>query len=136
MIMTIEHCWQPKGLHIRYLNTVTGEALVQAALDVGGDERFDSLRYVISDWSQCCVADVGVEDVEQLAAYIAAMARSNPRIYHLNVMRADLNNQAFINLYMFLTDEIPWQVTAYRSLAEARDWLQGNLAISESEMSL
>lgn len=41
-------------------------------------------------------------------------------------MREDFENQAFVNLYMFLTDEVPWQVLAFRSLAEAEAWLGAN----------
>lgn len=124
--MAIEHIWSPSGLHIRYLDSVSGDSLVADALEVGGDERFDDLRFIISDWSECVEPRVDIADVERLAAFISAMARTNPRIVNLNVMREDFNNQAFVNLYMFLTDELPWQVLAFRSLDEAKEWLGNN----------
>lgn len=128
--MTIEHHWLDQGLHIRYLKRVSGAALIAAARDVGSDERFDDLRYIISDWSQCQEPEVSIEEVEQLAAYITAMAKSNSRINHLNIMREDFEHQAFINLYMFLTADIPWQVSAHRSVTEAESWLEDNLSVN------
>lgn len=125
-VMAIEHIWSPGGLHIRYLGSVSGENLVADALDIGGDERFDELRFIISDWSECVEPSVDIADVERLAAFISAMARTNSRVVNLNVMREDFENQAFVNLYMFLTDEVPWQVLAFRSLAEAEAWLGAN----------
>lgn len=132
--VAIEHIWKTNGLHIRYYDSVEGSSLVAAALVVGSDERFDDLRYILSDWSDCTDSNVGVDDVGELAAYISAMARSNPRITNLNVMRNDLDNQAFVNLYMFLTDEVPWKVLAYWSLEEARAWLRDNMQISDDEL--
>lgn len=128
--MAIEHIWSPGGLHIRYLDSVSGDSLVADALEVGGDERFDDLRFIISDWSECVEPSVAIEDVETLAAFISAMARTNPRIVNLNVMREDFDNQAFVNLYMFLTDEVPWQVLAFRSLDEAKTWLGDNVGLA------
>lgn len=130
--MAIEHIWISGGLHIRYLGSVSGDSLVADALEVGGDERFDDLRFIISDWSECVESSVGIADVEKLAAFISAMARTNPRIVNLNVMREDFNNQAFVNLYMFLTDEVPWQVLAFRSLDEAQTWLADNVDLASA----
>tara|TARA_B100000809_G_C15138370_1_gene531693 strand:- start:1474 stop:1851 length:378 start_codon:yes stop_codon:yes gene_type:complete len=125
--MSIKHEWLPHGLHIRYLDFVCGDSLLAAALEVSGDERFDDLRYIIGDWSGCTEAVVSTEEVATLAAYVKAIARSNSRIINLNVMRKDFGNQAFINLYMVLTDDVPWQVLAFRSLTEAESWLTEHL---------
>jgi len=123
--MSVKHNWEVKVLYIQYHGAVTGEEMISSALRVGGDARFDDLRYIISDWTDCSESNVSVEDVEKLAAFVAAMAKTNAHITNLNVMHEDFNRQAFVNLYMYLTDKVPWQELAFRTLDDARVWLQG-----------
>ena len=128
--MPVEHIWYPEGLYTRYTGCVRGEELLQSTLAVGGDARFDELRYAIADWSGCTKSLIGVDDVEKLSAYIRAMSKSNPRIADLVVMREDFHSQALVNLFMFLTDEIPWYVMGFRSLTDVDQWLLENLNIA------
>ena len=101
--------------------------MLESVLAVGGDERFHDLRYVIGDWTDCTESGVSVKDVEKLAAYVSAMARSNPHITNVSVMHSDFNPQAMINLYFYLTSETPWTMVAVRSLDEARRHLKAVL---------
>ena len=132
--MPVEHIWYPDGLYTCYSGTITGKELLRSTLDVGGDARFDELRYAIADWSACVESQVSVEDVEKLSAYIRAMSKSNPRISDLIVMREDFHSQALVNLFMFLTDEIPWYVMGFRSLQDVDSWLLDNLDITRESV--
>lgn len=127
--MPIEHTWYEGGLHTRYLGRVSGEDMLQACLDVAGDSRLDELRWIIGDWSGCTESLVTIEDVQQLCSLLKPIAQTNPHIASLVVMRPDINGIAFTNLYMFLSDELPWFVMGYRTLDEVKSWLRQNLSV-------
>lgn len=122
--MPIVHDWSAKGLHTKYIGSISGDDLVEDALKVSGDPRFDDIRYVIGDWTESGSNTIGIDDVERLAACMKAVAKSNPYIKNATVMDADEERAALVGLYLFLTEDIPWEVDAFKTLEEAKFWVE------------
>lgn len=125
--MTIEHVWEDKGLNINYTGTVTGQDLINSAIEIGGDARFDDARYVLSDWTQVESKLIDPSHVIELAAYVSAMAKSNPRIINISVVIDEEERTALVGLYTMLTEDMPWQMETFFSVNEARRWLFAHL---------
>ena len=122
--MPVEHRWESKQLlHTYYTGKVTADDLINGALEIGSDPRFDDLRYIIGDWTKSTQSTITVEDVEHLSAYISAIAKSNPRIKNVTVMNSVESRQALVSLYGMLTEQTTWEVNAFLTLKEAREWL-------------
>jgi len=126
--MTIKHHWEKHGLHTQYIGNLTGKELLKAALDTSGHPRFDELRYVIGDWSYALETTTDPADVEELIAYITAMAFTNPTIKNASVMNEKESNQGLVSLYALLARELPWDVRSFHTLQEARVWVREGLS--------
>ena len=65
--MPAEHHWESKQLlHTYYTGKVTADDLINGALEIGSDPRFDDLRYIIGDWTKSTQSTITMEDVERL----------------------------------------------------------------------
>lgn len=126
--MAVIHHWENWGLHTCYVGFNTGEELLSAALEVSGDPRFDQINYLIGDWSGSESSNITMEDVQKLASYIEAFSRSNSNILHPSVLPEGESRQAMVALYAMLTEDIPWTVTWFDTLEEARAWIESELA--------
>lgn len=79
--MAYEIVWEPpNGLVKRHSGRVTGREILEAVRDVEGDYRFDTLRYVINDFSGCTEVNVSPAEIEEIAAIDRAAAVSNTKI--------------------------------------------------------
>jgi len=126
--MTIKHNWEKHGLHTQYMGNLTGKELLQAALDTSGHPQFDELLYIIGDWSGSLETTTDRADVEELVAYIRAMAVTNPRIKNASVMNEKESNQALVSFYALLAEELTWDVRSFHTLEEARIWVGEELS--------
>jgi hypothetical protein len=124
-VMAIKHLWESsKVLHILYTGNISGEELLNSALEISGSEHFDSLRHIIADWREAGATTVTLEDVEALAAYIRAMTITNPNIKNVSIMNQREENQALVTFYASLTKDSLWQVASVKTMEEARQWLE------------
>ncbi len=121
--MTVEYCWEPKGIYIRFSGSITGVGILAAALDASGDPRFDDISYALVDLFDARSSTVNAEDMKQMAAYVSAMSLTNPRIKNAIVMFPDNEERsALAGLYQMLTDNLPWEIKLFETLDAAREW--------------
>jgi hypothetical protein len=79
--MCYEIEWKsPNGVIKRHFGQVTGSEIMAAVTTTEGDPRFDSLRYVINDFSDCTELKVSPREIAEIAAIDKAAAHSNPNI--------------------------------------------------------
>ena len=123
LIMPIEHNWLPSGLHTQYIGVITGNELVDGALKISGDPRFDNIRYIIDDFSKLVGNKITIADVERLVACIGAITKSNPYIKNAMVLANNEESNALIGLYVFLASELTWQFETFSALTEAQMWV-------------
>ena len=121
--MTVEYCWEPEGIYIRFSGSITGVGILAAALDASGDPRFDDISYALVDLFDARSSTVNAEDMKQMAAYVSAMSLTNPRIKNAIVMFPDNEERsALAALYQMLTDNLPWEIKLFETLDAAREW--------------
>ncbi len=98
--MTIDLVWESKKLlSMIYEGRVSGGDLLAASLKISGDQRFDDLRYLLSDWSKVEETNISTDDVRKLVAYVSSMARTNDRIMNASVMSSDETGQVLVSFY-------------------------------------
>jgi hypothetical protein len=111
----------PSGLIKRHFGHVTGSEVLEANRIAERDVRFDSLRYVVNDFSECTEVTVSPAEIEEIAAIDRAAAATNPNIRlaivatHPDVVAA---STAYANdpLTRFAT-------RVFSSINAARSWL-------------
>jgi hypothetical protein len=120
--MSLELNWEPPdGLVKRHFGHVTGAEVLEGNRIAEADARFDMLRYVIDDFTDCNSLDTSRADIEAIAAIDGAASVSNPSIRiaivatHPEVMAA---STAYANsaLKSYTTQLFP-------TVAQARAWL-------------
>ncbi len=121
--MAIIHNWEPNGLHTQYINATSGEQMIASALEISGDPRFDSLHYVIGDWSQSAQSGITAKEVELLAKHIAALCKTNPDILNPSILPKGESAQALVALYVSLTEDLSWKTDWFHTEEEAREWI-------------
>ncbi len=73
--------WQhPNGLIKRHFGNVNGREVLAANEQAEADARFDDLRYVINDFSDCTGLTVSPDDIVEIAAIDKAASKINPHI--------------------------------------------------------
>ncbi|MBV1877177.1 MAG: hypothetical protein KUG79_06010 [Pseudomonadales bacterium] len=121
--MAIELKWESKKLLVmNYLGRVSGLELLDTTLKLGGDPRFDDLRYILSDWSGIDKADISAEHVKELVAYVTAMSQTNATIKNASVTAKDETGRALVAFYQHLTRSISWQIQYFENTDDARCW--------------
>ena len=123
--MPISHEWNPPLLVTRYTGKVTGEELIQEAISVSGDPRFDSLRYIIGDWTGATESETTPEDVEKLAVYIEQISRSNPNVKNATITYNRESSKALAALYLMLTETTSWKTEMFNTMEGALNWCTG-----------
>lgn len=121
--MSVKNNWEKNGLYIQYLDHVNGDEMLEAALKVSGDPRFDDIRYVISDWSRATTTAIDPEHVRTLVAYVNAMAKTNAKVRNATVMHGDEERKATVALYGVLASDTPWDIDFFDTMEEARAWI-------------
>lgn len=123
--MAADYNWEGKGLYIRYSGKLIGSEVLSAALQAGGDPRFDDLQYVIVNLVDAVESTMSPEDIRTLAAYNKAMGETNPRIKNAVVSYVgDESREALAVFYALLAEELPWEVEIFKSVEAARKWVK------------
>lgn len=120
--MSYENIWEKHGVYRKYNGRVTGKEMRQAVEEVEGDARFESVRYVISDFLDVTEQDISPRDIEIIAAIDKAAAITNPDI-KIAVVATTLAIQNMASMYIDLADDIPFVSKMFTSLDEAREWV-------------
>jgi len=96
--------------------------MLDANCNIEKDFRFDTLRYVINDFSECLGVSASTAEIEEIAAIDYAAAASNPNIKlaivatHPEVLAASAS---------YINDPLsPFKPRIFYSMDDARSWLR------------
>lgn len=114
--------WEPPcGLIKRHFGHVTGREVLEANRMAERDIRFDSLRYAITDFSECTEVSVSPAEIEVIAAIDHASAATNPNI-RLAIVATHPDVVAASTAYA--NDALaPFVARVFSSINAARSWL-------------
>lgn len=112
---------QPSGLIKKHFGHVTSREVLVANRKAEEDFRFDSLRYVINDFSECTEVSISLADIEEISAIDCAAAVTNPQI-RLAIVATHPDILAASNAYV--NDLLsPFDTRIFSSMNTARSWL-------------
>ncbi len=120
--MGYEISWEPpNGVIKRHFGGVTGSDVLAAITKTEGDERFETLRYVINDFLDCTGLTVSSIEIEEIAAIDHAAAATNPNI-RVAVVATHPDVVATANSYA--NDPLTiYPTRVFSSMSVARSWL-------------
>ncbi|VUD61663.1 hypothetical protein TDB9533_02863 [Thalassocella blandensis] len=119
----ITYHWETeKLLRICYSDIVSGDELIQSALEIAGDARFDYAQYVLGDWSKYTKTEISQEDVRTLIAIMKSVTQICPNVKNATVIRPDETGNALVAFYKMLGDVLPWQIEIYHTFDDAFAW--------------
>ncbi|NTV95392.1 MAG: hypothetical protein HGA75_08230 [Thiobacillus sp.] len=120
--MGYELIWEPPGGIVkRHFGGVTGQELLAAVLATEGDRRFDALRYVINDFTDCTGLSVADSELEEIAAIDRAAHALNARIRIAIV--ATLPEAVAAGSAYAGSPLNRYETRVFATMREARDWL-------------
>lgn len=123
--MAFELIWRGRELVKRFHGRVSAEDFLQAADRIQGDPRFDDLRGIINDLSDCTELDAsGLARVKEIAArdFAASLTNVNLRIATV----ASLERHPLIRdaTRAYIESNLsPLPVRVFESMEAARVWL-------------
>ena len=78
--MAHENIWEEKGLYRVFSNVISGKEVLDSNLELHGDPRFDTINYVLNDFSTIEDFQVSEMDITLIANIDAVAARSKPAL--------------------------------------------------------
>lgn len=66
--MAYQNIWEEKGLHRKFSGNITGHEVLSSNLSIHNDERFETISYVINDFSNIDSFDITRHDIEDFAS--------------------------------------------------------------------
>ena len=121
--MPYEHTWEERGVYRRYYGTITGGELLKAVEEVGGDPRFDRIRYVLNDCLGVEQVKITHDEIELVAAIDKGASLSNSDIKVAIVATGQVVLE-LATLYSDLSDQyMIYPTRIFPSLEQARDWV-------------
>jgi hypothetical protein len=121
----------PRVLYTQYLGIVTGDELIQSSLQKSGDSRFDSIDYLIGDWSQVDRTEISAEHVKELIACLNAISRICPKARNASIVKRNDTGLALVAWYRHLGSELPWTIDIFHAIDEAFDNYNLNINMLE-----
>lgn len=119
----VKHHWTEYNiLIVSHVGVVRGHEIVESALEISGDVRFDSTRYVLSDWTHSERAEVAADHVIELVAVLKNISKICPNAKNACVIRPDKHGNALMAFYKMLADDLSWGVQIFKDYDRAFDW--------------
>jgi hypothetical protein len=119
--MAYEINWEQKGMLRRFSGSTSDLEIMQSVSDTSGDPRFETLRYIINDFTACDDVSYTKEGTELISALGVLSELSNPH-FKVAIVAAKPATGNLAKSYLSATlSNIPTRMFA--TLGEAREWL-------------
>lgn len=121
----IQDFWLTRELlHIHYSGHVKGEEVNFASLQKSGDPRFDNVKYIISDWRYADKIDISMREIDELATFMAVIARQNPNVKAVSLTSRDSQGNPLAAYYVLQArKKLSWEFEIVHTLEEAYEWM-------------
>jgi hypothetical protein len=121
MAYTIE--WKKSGVQTSFYGNVTGAEILGHNRELHGDERFDSVRFIVGDFLDAQHVSITLEEVREIAALDNVAAQSNPRI---KVAIVSISETIDTGGAVYKEDNVdsPWETESFRTMEQALDWVE------------
>ena len=120
-VVAYENNWERNGVVKIFSGSVDGRQVLDSVISVEADKRFDSVRYVINDFSNVVDIDINERDIIRIAAMDRGASVTNPNI-RIAVVTNDNRMRDLVQRYGKLMKDSPYQALLFESINEAREW--------------
>lgn len=114
--------WESRGVVKEFFGTVTGACIMHSLADVHGSPEFDTLRFVVNDFSAVTAFDLSDFDPEYVAALDGAASMTNKRINVAIVATAPAIIEAAEQYARTPLNTYPTKL--FTDMASARTWAE------------
>ncbi|MBN2426757.1 MAG: hypothetical protein JXK94_00310 [Deltaproteobacteria bacterium] len=129
MAYSIEYIQEEGGLIVHWHGAVEGKEVIRSYYERYSPlERLQSLRYIITDYSDVTHFNMNPEDVRTIAEIARQAAKHNHNIFGVAAMPAALAYGIARMWQGYASDEeTGWRTRVVKTRKEAEDWLLANL---------
>lgn len=117
----------PSGVVTRFFGDISDKDVLQSGFDrIQSVEKFESLTYVIDDYSEVEDVSVTEEGVQDISTFTLEVSVANKNIKFLAIMPDD---QIFRQglLWKMLSQETGWKIDIVHTKEEAEEWIARNV---------
>lgn len=120
----IKDYWINDNLIItRYVGLITGRDLTEASLLKSGDERFDTIHYIVGDWLESETPELSAKHVKELVACLRPISSICPNALAGTIVRPDKHGNALAQYYKSLCEQLlSWEVEVFHSYEDCFAW--------------
>ena len=111
--------WEPHGVVRTLSGTVEIEEYMDSVASLQNDARFDELRFIVEDFSDCTMQHVSEADMEMVLANAIGAAYSNP---YIRIAAVAVEPQAR-HLIQLFAKASPFITRVFAQMAQAREWV-------------
>ena len=97
--MSFEFYWDKEGLHIRFFGVVNFEDIINAMNEQVGDQRFESIKYIIWDTNNVKAFDMNEYSVEETVMFAKLTFEYNKHV-RIAFLVNNLQNQKLIESFI------------------------------------
>lgn len=121
--MAYKVIWEPKGVVIRFFDSVTKEDLDHYKNEIFSNPAFDTIRYQIFDTTDILEIKVRANDAVQGAYIDSASEKSNPRC-KIAAVTTEEHVTALAGLYGYTLQAPGWEFQNFSTIDDARRWVE------------
>ena len=122
--MNIKNTWQDdnRGLHREFSGDLSISNIFEATLELQASPLFESLHYLIEDYSNATNPPFGPEDVEDISNFVRIRSRTKSDLKVAIVSRDSPEFIAVANGFREQMKQCHYQCEVFQSLAKAQAW--------------
>lgn len=124
--MSYSSIYEKFGIHFKMSGDVTAADLSLLEDELYRHREFDSLKYIIIDYTDAESFTMDEVEVKIAAARDKAASLSNPNLKILVISSDDKIIDALLQ-YNSYSGSHPWESSLHVTLAEARKWIKSNI---------
>jgi len=127
--MNIVNVWQDnaRGLHRKYLGEISIHHVLEATLALHEHPDFESLRYIIEDYSEATNSPFKLEEMQDFSNFVSLRSRTKNTLKIALVCRSSPEATTSAIGFCELMNQSHYQCRVFYSLADARVWGARNI---------
>ena len=123
--MTYVISWPNDSFLVEFSGKVTAAEIEAVNHAFSGDERIESIRYALWDFSHASAIDMPDAEIEYAAAFDKGVTYVRPHLRGALVVSND-QVRAQLEKYLAFADDldVDWDTRIFDTIGSARDWLE------------
>lgn len=120
--MPHSNSWEEKGLCRIFTDKVSAEEVLKSNLSLHGDKRFDSIKYVINDFTRITDFEISDRGISTIVAVDNAAAITNPNI-KIAIVSTYEEFLSWVELYVESMKGTPLECQIFADIDSAYRWV-------------